>query len=78
MRYDIYINTSVWKPLGSKDNLIDAIKVIRKNFILRAEFMIIEDDGKSQFPIIFIQNLKDFEELLEKYDLTKPKKYVKI
>ena len=62
MKYTVYIKHVVWELLSTKYDLIDAIKVIRKNFNEsdRASFMIIEDDGKSQFPIIFLQNKQDY------------------
>ena len=82
MKYTIYIKHVVWELLSTKHDLIDAIKVIRRNFndSDRAEYMIIEDDGKSQFPIIYLQNKQDYYNLLEQYQdqLTNNKKGGKI
>ena len=62
MRYDIYVNR---QPLATKHNLREALDLINEVFVPRSSFMIIEDDGKSQFPIIFIQSQEDLDKILE-------------
>lgn len=82
MKYAIYIKHAVWELLSTKYEYIDAVKTIRRNFNEsdRAEFMIIEDDGKSQFPIVYLQNKADYYKFIEDNaeQLTKPKKSSKI
>lgn len=67
MKYAIYIKHVVWELLATKYEYIDAVKTIRRNFNEsdRASFMIIEDDGKSQFPIVFIQSKEDYYKFIE-------------
>ena len=74
MRYDIYVNR---QPLATKYDLQEALDLINKVFIPRSSYMIIEDNGKSQFPIIFIQNQEDLDKILEleKKGLKKSWKY---
>lgn len=78
----IYIKHIVWELLATKYEYIEAVKTIRKNFNEsdRASYMIIEDDGKSQFPIVFLQNKQDYYKFVEDNaeELTNNKKYVKI
>lgn len=82
MKYVIYIKHTVWELLATKYEYIDAVKAIRRNFNEsdRASFMIIEDDGKSQFPIVFLQGKEDYYKFIEENagQLTNSKKSGKI
>lgn len=83
-KYTVYVKHTTYQdpPLTVKHSLLDAIKAIRNDFRhgSRASYLVIEDDGKSQFPTIFIQNEQDLCDLLEQYsaDLTKGGKSAKI
>lgn len=82
MKYTIYVKHVVWELLSTKYDFNDAIKVIRRNFNEsdRAEYMVIENDGKSDFPIIFIPNKEEYYRMLEEYadNLTNKRKSDKI
>lgn len=67
MKYIVYVKHTTWERLSLKFDIIDAIKEIRKDFneSSRAEYMIIEDDGRSQFPIVFLQGKDDYYNLLK-------------
>lgn len=82
MKYTVYVKHTTWEHLALKYDLLDAIRIMRNDFThgSRANYIVVEDDGKSQFPIIFIQNEQDLCDLLEQYkeDLTKGGKSAKI
>lgn len=83
MVYRIYRFRKGWEQIGFKHNIYDTLKVIGRD--LDPEFdihyVVIENDGKSDFPIITINTLQQYYEEVEKHlgeELTNNKKYVKI
>lgn len=62
MKYMVYVNR---KYLTTKHALQETLNLLCEIFIPRTSFMVIEDDGKSSFPIIFIQNQQDLEKLIK-------------
>lgn len=62
MKYTVYVNR---KYLATKHTLQETLDFLCKIFVPRTSFMVIEDDGKSSFPIIFIQNQQDLDKLIE-------------
>jgi glutaredoxin len=70
MKYIVYVKHTTWEYLSLKFDIIDAIKEIRKDFneSSRAEYMIIEDDGRSQFPIVFLQGKDDYYKLIQSFE----------
>lgn len=83
MSYSLYDCANGNKFISQQNSLIAIIKELRKSINLTSKnilYMIVEDDGKSQFPIIGIYNLQDYYNLLEQYaeELTKQRKSDKI
>lgn len=62
MKYMVYVNR---KYLTTKRTLQGTLDLLCEIFVPRTSFMVIEDDGKSSFPIIFIQNQQDLDKLIE-------------
>ena len=78
MTYRVYRFRQGWEELAIKHNIFEALKVISRD--LDPEFdihyVVIENDGKSDFPIITMNTLEQYYEEVEKY-LGKDKKLTK-